>query len=419
VTPALESPPRDAALPTLAQAFERRGLARRFADVWRTAEGTRVRVDVQERADTRYAPGVGCVVTYDLTTERIDGEPRAGIGVVAIAPGGVTHRRFQDDPLLPALRTLTDSGAMVGRLSAVVGQSPDLVRCDVRPVRYKPGRTCALRYDVHAPAGDRSLFVKAFAGDARRHALVLASLHGAGGSSLHLPRVPELIGVWPDLGAVVQPIVAGIELTTLGMDRSATASIRARRMSDAGRALAALHTGIALDGPAATWERDLEALSAYRPLVGHLAPGLVEAFDRLLLRLHTDGRALPEPAPAAGHGAFRTDQVLVEPGDGLTFLDLDGYCRANPARDLANVLAYLEWRAIRRPADADLVADARRAVLAGYTALAPPPDELWMGLYRTATMLKIAGRRLRRLAFAEWDALPELVARAGAVAPPV
>jgi hypothetical protein len=415
----VDSPPRDTALPTLAEAFDRRGLAERFADVWRRAEGASVRVDLGTRADTRYTPGLGCVVTYELTTERPDREPRDVIGVVAIDAAGVTHRRFQDDPLLPALATAAEGAAMVGRLSAAVGEDPDSVRCDVRPLRYKPGRSCALRYELHAPWGDRSLFAKVFAGDADRHAAVLTALHGAGVSSPHMPRVPEPIGFWPDLGLVVQPVVAGTDLTTVGMDRSATASTRARPMREAGRALAALHTSAELDGPSATWERDLEELSAYRPLVAHLAPKLVGAYDCLLVWLHTEARALPEPAPAAGHGAFRTDQVLVEPGGGLMIVDLDGYCRANPARDLANVLAYLEWRAIRRPVDADLVATARRAVLAGYAALAPAPDERWLRVYRAATMLKIAGRRLRRLAFTEWEALPELMARAAVAAPSI
>jgi hypothetical protein len=35
-----------------------------------------------------------------------------------------------------------------------------------------------------------------------------------------------------------------------------------------------------------------------------------------------------------------------------------------------------------------------------------------MELYRAVTVLRIAGRRLRRLAFHEWQHLPALVARA-------
>jgi aminoglycoside phosphotransferase (APT) family kinase protein len=410
--------PRDAALPTLADAFDRPRLAERFADVWRRAEGAPVFVDVRTRVDTRYTPGVGCVVTYELVTERPDREPTDAIGVVAIDGAGASHRRFQDDPSLPALATVAEGGAMVGRLSAAFGEDPRTVRCDVRPLRYKPGRSCALRYELNAPSGVRSLFAKLFAHGADRHAAVLATLHSAGTSSPPMPQVPEPIGFWPDLGLVVQPVIRGADLTTAGMARSATASTRARRMREAGRALAALHTSVDADGPAATWERDLEELASYRQLVSHLTPILASVFDSLLLRLYTEARGLPEAPRVASHGAFRTDQVIVEPGGGLVFVDLDGYCRANPARDLANVLAYLEWRAIRRPADEDLVATASRAVLAGYAALAPAPDERWMRLYRAATMLKIAGRRLRRLAVSEWGALPELMARTSAAVRP-
>jgi hypothetical protein len=196
------------------------------------------------------------------------------------------------------------------------------------------------------------------------------------------------------------------------MDRSAPAPLRADRMRAAGRGLAAFHTGLAAPGPVRTWEDDLEELQTSRPLFAHLMPELAAPTDDLVRRLRELPRPLPEPARAAGHGAFRTDQVIVDADGSLVFVDLDGYCWADPARDLANVLSYLEWRAIRKPEDAVLADAASRALLDGYAAGAPMPHGGWLEAYRAATLLKIAGRRLRRLAFDEWPALPELVDRA-------
>jgi Ser/Thr protein kinase RdoA (MazF antagonist) len=118
----------------------------------------------------------------------------------------------------------------------------------------------------------------------------------------------------------------------------------------------------------------------------------------------------------ASHGALRTDQFLID-GRDLVLIDLDSYCWATPGRDMGNLLAYLDWRAIRRPEDATLVDEARHAFLEGYAAVAPLPDSPWLAAFRAGSMLKIAGRRLRSLSFEEWELLSKLLDAARATLP--
>jgi hypothetical protein len=409
---------QDPRLPTLADAFDRDDLSAEFGRLWGTSEDAAARLRVGARLYTRYTPEVGCVATYALSPGG-GGSGPASIGVVEVDPAGTRHRRFADDPSLPGLAIAADGEAMLDRLRDAFDPGTRVLVCAVSPVRYQPGARCVLRYTLRADGVAFSAFGKLFAEDVEHHAAILSALDHSGAERPEMPRIPGPLAVWPDLGLVVQPAVSGDSLTSAAMDRSVPASVRGERMHAAGRGLGAFHTGVTAPGPVRTWEDDLEELAAYRSLFAHLTPDLATPTDDLARRLRELARTLPEPPRTASHGAFRTDQVVVAADGGLAFVDLDGYCWADPARDLANVLSYLEWRAIREEAVAGLVDAATRALLDGYAALAPLPDDRWLRAYRAATMLKIAGRRLRRLAFDEWSALPELVNRAWSVIPRV
>jgi hypothetical protein len=119
--------------------------------------------------------------------------------------------------------------------------------------------------------------------------------------------------------------------------------------------------------------------------------------------------ALDPERMAAGHGAMCTDQFLIDgEGGGLVLIDLDGVCLAEPARDLGNLLAYLDWKAIRRPVAAELVERAGAAFMAGYADRLPVPAER-VAVHRAGSLLKIAGRRYRSLTVPEWPLVPRLV----------
>lgn len=409
-------PVQDPELPTLADAFDREALSIGFSRIWRTAEDASVRIQVGGRTDTRYSPGSGCVATYALSSEAEGREPRASIGVVEIEPSGTTYRRYIDDPALPGLAIAADGDPMRERLTAVLDVHPlEVVDCDVHPVRYKSGTSCVLRYVLRTHEGAFSVFGKVFAGDVGRHAALLSELAQAVANERDAPRVLTPLAVLPDLGMMLQPTLAGADLTGAALGRLVPAPVRTSRMRAAGRALAAFQTAVNVPGTVRTWEEDVDELVTYRPLFAHLTPGLVGRMDDLVRRMQEETLSLPRPAIMASHGAFRTDQVVVEPDGDLAFVDLDGFCWADPARDLANALAYVEWRGIRDPGDAVLVETAMRALVDGYAARAAAPDDRRLRVYRGAALLKIAGRRLRRLAFDEWQAVPALVDRARSV----
>jgi len=95
--------------------------------------------------------------------------------------------------------------------------------------------------------------------------------------------------------------------------------------------------------------------------------------------------------------------------DRLVMIDLDGFCWANPARDLGNYMAYLRWKTIRQPGRAELIAQAGRLLLSGYQSLRHLPERRWLAIYEADSMLKIAGRRFRSLTTKEWHLVPALI----------
>jgi hypothetical protein len=404
----------DAKLP-LSQAFELEVVSRRLEQVWRAAEEELVLVDACRRVDATYEPGARCIVTYELSGKLPSDVPRHTIGVVEVTPKQVVHRLFHQDLRLPQLVTANDRDAMRERLLALtpelVGAGPlDLL--EITPLRYQPDRSCVLRYGLETAEGNRAFVGKLFGdrGDSVMSATV--ALHQASQVEGRMPRILRPVAYWQDLQLLLQPEVRrGGELRVRAFDLASPEQLRLGWLRGVGIGLAALHASVQAKGPLRTIKDDLGELERYGELLAIMAPGPARSFDAALTAISRSASRHTEPAPVASHGAFRLDQLLLGE-DGLVMIDVDGFCWANPARDVANLLAYLDWKAIRLPELADFVERSQQAFLGGYTMDRPRPAEPWLTLYRTASILKIAGRRYRSLSFDEWPLIPELLAAA-------
>jgi aminoglycoside phosphotransferase (APT) family kinase protein len=392
---------RDPALPTLADAFDAEAIARGFEAAWSDVQReSPAPTVIGGRADTAYAPGSSCVVTYPVALQSREDEPqRTAFGVVEVDAAGTRFRRFVDDPAMPGLVVAADAAVVSNRLSAAVGNG----EWRPVPIRYKPGRSCVLRY---AAVSREPVYGKVFARDAERHAEVLAGLDEAGAADPQMPRIAAPVAVLPELCMIVQPEVSGRSLSEAANDPSP--SIRAMCLRAAGTALAALHATTMPARRTVRWQDDVSELAGYLPLFLALAPEIAPSSHEVVRRLQEATRTVSNVRLVPSHGACRTDQFVLRDDGAIVALDLDTYCYADPARDLANILGYLEWHGIRNSPDAA----AAVSLIEGYESMAPLPAADRMELYRAVTVLRIAGRRLRRLAFHEWQHLPALVARA-------
>jgi hypothetical protein len=160
----------------------------------------------------------------------------------------------------------------------------------------------------------------------------------------------------------------------------------------------------------------LDALPALAAVDAGLAATVAGLVERLV--------AGPDPVDSVtavvSHGALRPDQVLLGSGPGLdggvALVDLDGACRAQPERDLANLGAYLWWRGVRRPGERSEVATLADAAWSGADAGGLRLDRARFDRLRALALLKIAARRYRALDVAEWPLVGSLVAEAARLA---
>jgi hypothetical protein len=374
--------PGDIALPAMSLAFDFESLATRFSEA--------CDLDVKQcrRLDTKYVPGQSCVVVYWLSgiaaSRRVE-----TIGVVEVDRNGIRHRSFIDDPALPGLREAIDGERVRVRLGGTSS-------CRVTPVRHKPGVSCVLRYTI--ADNDTELFAKAFARGSERQGEILRTLARA---MSPVPAVPMPVADWVDLQVVVAESLPGRPLGAAVWEPAA--------FTAAGRAMSAFHREVRADGAARTLHDDVAELPGYRPLFVRLAPDLADRVDACVRELH---ELEVGTSPVPSHGALRADQVVIDGAGRVGLLDLDGFCWADPARDYANLVGYLEWRSIREPASATLIERALAAWRDGYVRGGGTVDPGSLAAFRSATLLKIAGRCLRSLRTDEWDRLAILVDRA-------
>ena len=235
----------------------------------------------------------------------------------------------------------------------------------------------------------------------------IAALHNARTSFPEMPLVLPPLAYWSELHMLVQAeVVGGAELNDLAFDPAEDSATRERWLHDAGARLAGLH-GCDVAGPTRTMADDLDELREYIAPITAVDLALAERYTAAVERL-AEASSPGEPAPVASHGAFRTDQFMIENGH-LVMIDLDGFCWANPARDLGNFRAYLRWKAIRKPHDAAFIERVGQLFLHGYRAAGQVIDQGWLARYTADSLLKVAGRRYRSLTAKEWHLVPLLI----------
>lgn len=404
----------DPQLPALPLAFDLDAVARLFAQDWAADAGGPVTIGKIKLQDTKYQPHVRCVTTYALAVERPGAAAVPTIGVLEISADGTHHRLYNHDPKLPWMADATDPAVMSAHFATLL-PAATITGCTITPVRYRPNVRCVFRYDLATAAGPQTFFGKLLNDGGEQSLATITALHQAREHNPGMPRVLPPLVYWPDVHVLIQDEVqGGAELNDLAFDAKQDAALRERWLRDAGARLAGLHGCTDVPGPPRTMADDLDELREYVAPMAAANPALAEQYAAAIERIAALAAEQPEPPASAGHGAFRTDQFMIEHGE-LVMIDLDGFCWSNPARDLGNFMAYLSWKAIRKPHDAEFIAHVGQVFLGGYQAAGRAIDPRWLRLYQADSLLKIMGRRFRSLTAKEWDLVPRLLETANAV----
>ena len=312
--------------------------------------------------DMKYEVGEYCTLLYQLGPRMVIGTFRWGAAegelpasARLIEPLGMQVYSFEQDPALPGLSTALDPrrmrAALVSALSEYQGAERELLSVRARPLRYRPGKRCTMRFDLLERTADgalrrRTLYGKAYhqlnKASSVFHEMQLLSDTDAvrSGRAVLAPVVAFL----PDQMLVLQGPVEGesLEMLLEGLQGQVTAG-DARGWAGVLRsadALAAVHTsGVATDR-----ERPIDKeLKRFVKRAAQAATVDADAGARLLALAN----ALPawlEHMPAWGeqitlvHGDCKHSQCLLTDA-GVAILDWDHCGMADPATDIGTYLA--------------------------------------------------------------------------------
>jgi hypothetical protein len=401
-------PDFDPGIPMLPLVFDLAFVSKLFERHWADARPESVVATVRARKlqDVKYSPGSRCISTYELGVNAGDGATGHAVGVLQVDAGGARPTLPHEDPVLDRLGEALDPERMRERLEKLPGVGTTLTGPPrITALRYKPRLRCAMRYDLPTERGEQVLFGKMLAEDGERTMSTLSELDRLSHERASMPRIASPLVFWDDLRLLLQKAIDGEEFHSVVFDDRAAIETRAAWMQTAGGRLAGLHSSEGPPGPERRLADDVEELLSYVAPMAAADPDLARAYEDAVGRVARNHDA---SFPVPSHGAFRTDQFMIQDRD-LVLIDLDGYCRADPARDIGNLFAYLRWKVIRQPQHEPFVDRASKSFLEGYESAGGATARERITVFEAASLLKIAGRRYRSLTLKEWPLVPRLV----------
>ncbi len=348
---------------------------------------------------TRYRPPTDCLVGYEL---QLGGSPTLiyakaycakayeklrktrGTNVDDIVGSGglvrddkmVLVRAFPHDEKLHSLADLADDQRRSQLLAAVLPDQPEFHNATIRTLHYKPER----RY-VGLVVNDRGeqAVLKIYEESGYRESKRVGSFllekprwvaHPLGHSDSHCARVFS----WS----------AGVSLS-----QSVCAVIFEKGpIAAAGGILARFHSQRSTGLTPLSRELEVAQLLIAARAVAAICAHLAEKARDLALRIAWVLLSAPVIRKPI-HGDFYPDQAILKE-DGITLIDLDAAVRGDPAIDLGNFIARLEYGALRGDLSYDRVRAVREALLEGYIAESAADAPLRIDLYNAAGLLRLA-----------------------------
>lgn len=259
---------------------------------------------------------------------------------------------------LDALAELTDPKAARHLLEESIRSSGNetyrnlrIQSCQPQVMRYKPGSRCTILYHLE--------YASALESAKRWPAVVVAKTHHGDKGKIAYDgmvalwqspmrtsstvTIAEPLAYMAETRVLVQgPIREEMTLKELVQLALEAEGAKAAPLMDelhgylhkTARGLAELHQCGAHCGEVVSWEDELAEVVESRATLDVVLPDLTLFDEELLTRLQQQASLYPADALAPAHRSFRPAQVLLYQGD-IGFIDFDGFCRAEPAMDLA------------------------------------------------------------------------------------
>ena len=319
--------------------------------------------------DMKYEPGNYCTILYELEDQLVTGnyqwssdEKQIPEGTRLISSLGMRVNRFPNDPVLPSLTKALDpqtvSVALVDALPEFQSGSARILRCDVKPLRFRPGRRCTVRINLWLrDKGTEAIYNRVLYGKiyhdlekAERVYRQMVSLSRSIPDKSGQSSFATACAFLPDLAMVLQDPMEGIALDSLISCDTETCNPRALTgMALAASALAVFHGSGLADGKSRSISSELVRFKKRGAAIGQVHPELGNQINKLADALATWLDTLDEWGATACmvHGDCKPAQFLI--GDQqVALLDFDHCGMADPAVDAGTFLATLQQMQVKQ-----------------------------------------------------------------------
>lgn len=318
--------------------------------------------------DTKYEPGHYCTVLYQLGDDLIIGsyhwdsaESQIPETTRIIPSLGMQVYRFPDDPVLPSLTKALDPQAVS---AALVDALPELksaariLRCAVKPLRFRPGRRCTVRLELWLREKEahgiskRVLYGKIYhdlekAERVYQQMLALSESLAAQEGRISYATASAFL---PDLAMVLQNPVQGVPLDSLlSCDTTVCEPRGFAGTGAAGSALAAFHTSGLAAGKPRSISSELARFKKRGARIGRVNPALGEEIAKLADALSAWLDTLDRwgATTCLVHGDCKPAQFLIQDAQ-VALLDFDHCGMADPAVDVGTFLATLQQMQVKQ-----------------------------------------------------------------------
>lgn len=403
--------------------------------------------------DAKLEPGKRCSILYKVGEEMVIGEwswpthARQAAERASQLPSMQLYR-FDQDAGMPALPTVLNGEAMLAiftqSLPECAAGTTRVLRCRATLLRYRLGKRCTLRYDLHLRHTEsgaitkRTLFGKLYHSEEKAEAVYaemqmlsralrrpLAEVPATVKQEASAPdKVQKLVvataaAYIPALPMVLQaPVEDSAPLELLLQQLPSASPDQQRRVIEgihsAAAALAELHQSNVRTSRTRSVEAELQKLEARSRRIANLDATMgssagteLHQLARSLVERRSELTAWGEEITVV-HGDCKPSQFFQLADGKMALLDFDHCGMADPASDVGNFLATLRQMAVKqilKQRNPQMVADWHRwlwrlecAFLEAYVATHPAPEDFskrarW---YQAAALLRKALRSFGR-----------------------
>lgn len=319
--------------------------------------------------DMKYEPGNYCTILYQFGDHLVTGnyrwnsdESQTPQGTRIIPSLGMRVYRFPNDPVLPSLTKALDpqtvSAALTDALPEIQSDTARILRCDVKPLRFRPGRRCTVRLNLWLrEKGSGAIYNRVLYGKiyhdlekAERVYQQMVSLSRSMPVKNSQSSFATACAFLPDLAMVLQDPMEGIPLDSLISCDTETRDPRAiAGVALAASALAVFHASGLVGGKSRSISSELMRFKKRGAGIGHIHLELGNEIVKLADALSTWLDTLDEWGATACivHGDCKPAQFLIADQQ-VALLDFDHCGMADPAVDVGTFLATLQQMQVKQ-----------------------------------------------------------------------